>query len=316
MRSAWDVIGAPSSAGAHTPGVEQAPTAVRAAGLVALLGKAGDVVDRGDVPGVRWAPDRARPTAQNADQVARVAVDVAREVERSLRSGRQPLVIGGDCTVTLGLVIGCRAAGAPAGIVYIDGGPDLYTPATRPNGNLDAMGLAHLLALPGTVPEIAALGGNAPMLHPNEVVAFGDSLPPGDHEYDLVAALGITHVGAAEVHHDPTAAALRARATAETASAAFVVHFDVDVLDFREMPLADVPEPAGITLEAAVTALNVLVSSPAFAGLALTEINPDHLPDDQALPRFVRRLADALTTPMARPAPPPPIRRVPPSRPF
>lgn len=290
----WDVVGAPSSAGAHTPGVEQAPQALRAAGLLESLRRTAAVDDLGDVPGFRWRPDPAHPRSQNAGEVARVAADVAERVAASIGRGRTPLVLGGDCTVTIGLVAGCARSGPTTALVYVDGGPDLYTPRTRANGNLDAMGLAHMLALPGTVPELAAVGPAVPLLTPPRVVVYGDSLPAGDHERELVARLGLTYVPAAEVHADPRAAAARARAAAEDAAEAFVVHFDVDVLRFVDAPLADVPEPDGLSLDEAATTLATLVASPRFAGLSVTEINPDHLPDTTTLPRFTRALTEAL----------------------
>jgi arginase len=126
------------------------------------------------------------------------------------------------------------------------------------------------------------------------VIVYGDSLPTGDHEHDLVEELHITHVPAEEVHADATAAAMRARAAAEAAAPTFVIHFDVDVLSFVEAPLADVPEPFGLTLAEASTTLSTLAASPSFVGLTVTEINPDHLPDQEILPRFTRMLAAAL----------------------
>jgi arginase len=282
MRRQWSLIGAPSSAGAHTPGVEKAPAALRAAGLPEALG---DVKDLGDVPGFRWRPDPSRPTAQNAPIVARVARDVAAAVAAA---PGLPLVIGGDCTVTLGLVAGTDA---PA-LVYVDGGPDLYTPRTRVNGNLDAMGLAHMLGLPGTSPEVAP-----PALTTDRVVVYGDHLPPGDPERDLIDSLGLTHVPGAEVHRGPAEAAARARAAAESAAERFVVHFDVDVLAFAGAPFADVPEPLGLSLAEAGTTLSILAASPQFAGLTITELNPDHLPEPSDLQPLVAMLATALAGP-------------------
>ena len=49
------VIGAPTSAGAFAPGQEDAPAALRAAGLVEALGAS----DRGDTPRFRWRVDHA-----------------------------------------------------------------------------------------------------------------------------------------------------------------------------------------------------------------------------------------------------------------
>jgi arginase len=296
MLNRWCLVGAPSSAGAHTPGVEQAPAALREAGLLDALRRRGvEVDDHGDVPGFRWRPDVKRPRAQNAGAVARVAEAVAEAVGVAVDHGGTPLVMGGDCTVTIGLVAGYARTGTPPALVYVDGGPDLYTPETRAHGNLDAMGLAHMLALPGHVPEVAGVGPSVPLLTPERVVVYGDALPPGDHERDLVEGFGMTYVPADEVHSGVAPAARRARAAAEDAAAAFLVHFDVDVLTFVTAPLADVPEPAGLTLDEAAETLSVLVASPSFAGMTITEINPDHLPDLELLRDFCEKLAAALT---------------------
>jgi arginase len=288
------VVGVPSSAGAHTPGLEKAPAAVRAAGLVELLRSAGAVVeDYGDVAGSRWRPDPERPRAQNASEVVRVAAATATAVERVLADARVPLVVGGDCTVTVGVVAGFARSGARPALLYVDGGPDLYTPRTRANGNLDATGLAHLLALPGHLPELGGIGPYVPMLTPAEVLVYGHSLPEAAHEHRLLTQLGIRHLPLEEVRRDPTAAALRARTWAESTAAAFLVHLDVDVLQFAGAPLADVPEPFGLTLHELALSLAACTASTHFAGLVLTEINPDHVPDPATLRHFLATLIGA-----------------------
>jgi len=297
MDERWGLLGVPSSAGAHTPGLEKGPAAIRAAGLASLL--AGGVHDHGDVPGFRWRADLARPTAKNADAVARVASDTAAGVERILAAGQLPIVIGGDCSITVGVVAGFVRAGVGPALLYVDGGPDLYTPDTRANGNLDSMGVAHLLAIPGHVPSIAGIGPMVPLLTAASVVSYGHALPAVDVELDLLEQLGITHVHADEVHADPMRAAERARAAIEVAADRFVVHCDVDVLSFADTPLADVPdsggEPIGLRLPELAASLSVFASSPRFAGLVLTEVNPDHAPEPDVLPHFVATLAKSLT---------------------
>ena len=60
------VIGVPTSAGAFAPGQEEAPAALRAAGLIEALVRAGLVVrDDGDCATWRWRPDRENRRAQN-----------------------------------------------------------------------------------------------------------------------------------------------------------------------------------------------------------------------------------------------------------
>src|SRR5260370_8198544 len=65
-RMRFGLIGVPSSAGAHGPGQEKAPSALRKAGLLGALREAGlELEDLGDLPVVRFGPDvanRKRPT--------------------------------------------------------------------------------------------------------------------------------------------------------------------------------------------------------------------------------------------------------------
>ena len=113
------------------------------------------------------------------------------------------------------------------------------------------MGLAHMLGLHGTSPAVAAVGGDPPMLTPDRVVVYGDHLPPGDPERDLVDSLGLTYVPGSEVHAGAARAAARARAAAENAAETFVVHFDVDVLAFAGAPFAGDAEQLGLRLKSA-----------------------------------------------------------------
>src|SRR5260370_30325142 len=54
----FGLIGVPSSAGAHGPGQEKAPSALRKAGLLGALREAGlDLEELGDLPVVRFGPD-------------------------------------------------------------------------------------------------------------------------------------------------------------------------------------------------------------------------------------------------------------------
>jgi hypothetical protein len=90
----------------------------------------------------------------------------------------------------------------------------------------------------------------------------------------------------------------RARHAMEELRAPFVVHCDVDVLSFADTPLADVPDsgggPIGLRLHKLAASLAGFAASPRFAGLVLTEINPDHAPDAGVLENFVAVIADAL----------------------
>jgi arginase len=101
------LVGAPSSAGAHWPDQEKAPAALRAGGLIERLRDGGlSVDDHGDLPRVRFHPDKRQRHQQNLPAVVEVTAQVADRVEATLRADQIPLVLGGDCTIEPGVLAG------------------------------------------------------------------------------------------------------------------------------------------------------------------------------------------------------------------
>jgi arginase len=300
MTGRLDVIGAPSSAGAYAPGQERAPEALRAAGLLASLDERGiAVVDRGDVPGFRWRVDRANPRAMNVEVVAGVARDVADQVAEGLEEGAAILVLGGDCTVELGTVAGAsRDAGdaGEIGLIYVDLDTDLNTPASVDDGALDWMGLAHLLGLAGTAPILAGVGPRVPLLRPDQVLLFADNNSTA-FERGIIEEQGIAEVRLAQMAADPSAAALEVVNDWARRFGCLLVHVDVDVLDYLDMPIAEeMRRNQGLQFAQLVAALKVLVAAPNWAALTICEVNPDHGElDGSTLRTFNEALADVLS---------------------
>jgi arginase len=289
------LVGVPSSAGAHWPGQEKAPRALRDAGLVKRLESVGcGVVDRGDLPRARFRPDKEHRRPQNLAAVVEVARSVAERVESALRGGEIPLVIGGDCTIELGVLSGFLRAGRDPALLYFDGGVDLRTPATNPTGILDSMGVAHMVGEPGSAEELARIGPRSPLMEDERIVFFG--YEPNPPEIGVLERRSMPCYPAEVVRGGPEEAAAEALALVEGAAEVFVVHFDVDVIDFVDFPVADVPQHnAGLTFEEAIACLGVFASSPKFAGITITEFNPDHADEAGDLAAaFVREVAAAL----------------------
>jgi arginase len=296
-------LGVPSSAGARTPGQEKGPAAVRAAGLLELLIQNGlDVRDHGDLPVFRWRPDSTTRSPQNLAAVVSTATLVAETIEEMVRAGELPLVVGGDCTITVGVVTGMLRAGLDPSLLYIDGGVDLYVPATQPGGHMDSMGVAHLIGEPGSAPDLAGLGPTTPMLEAGKVMFFGQSAVSvrpsedlGDVEGLVFSRHGFRSYPIEVVTGRAAEAAAEARRAIEFDDGPFLAHFDVDVLDFLDCPLADQPEDRGLLLDEAMESLGVFAGSSQFGGIVLTEINPDHADGDgTSLRRFVEGVAGAL----------------------
>jgi len=298
MKQTIALIGVPSSAGAHWPGQEKAPAYLREAGLVSRLEEAKlEVVDLGDLPLVRFQPDREHRTGQNLGRVVEVCQHVADQVDLALGQGALPLVIGGDCSLSLGVVAGFVRHRQDFSLLYFDGHVDLNTPATSPSGIFDSMGMAHMLAEPGTAQELSHLGARYPLLSKDQIFLFGYN--PGELnpvEEEALARHRLQGLPLPKVQGRAEQAARQAVKFLEGRGERFLLHFDVDVIDFMDFPVVDVPQfNQGLTFQEAMDCLAVFAASPSFGGLTVTEFNPDHADEEGALARtFVKRLANSL----------------------
>ncbi|WP_164547139.1 MULTISPECIES: arginase family protein [unclassified Mesorhizobium] len=289
-----NIIGAATSAGAYSPGQEQAPAAFRRHGLAEALASRGrTITDDGDVASFRWRPDPSRPQAMNLEAVRDACDLVASHVATAIAAQEDVLVLGGDCTVELGTVAGANAAGARIGLVYIDFDTDLNTPDTS-DGALDWTGVAHLLDIPGCEPALARLGPTHPMLVPRQLLYFGVENITAP-EAITMRDYAIEAISREEALSDIDAAATRAAEWAARFDCV-LIHFDVDVLSFVDFPIAEnVRRCDGLKLEQAAFVLKRLTALPRWRGLTITEVNPAHAPDEStAFKRLNEVLADAL----------------------
>jgi arginase len=290
MVRAVSVIGAPTSAGAHSGGQERAPAALRGTGLIARLERAGiDVSDDGDISAWRWSPDRLHPMAQNLEKVLSAIHEVAAKVESARRQQRFSLVLGGDCTVELGTVLGFLNVGARVGLLYFDMHADMNVPSSVSTGALDWMGVAHLLGCAGAEPELAAVA----RLTPEQVVVLGHRVDQARaFEMDQIARLGVRTVPIEDVATSPAQAAKRALSLFDDRVDTLAVHFDVDVIDFTDAPLSEhTGRNIGLTQGVAFSALTEMLADPRVYSLTITELNPDHGELDGST---IRKFTDAL----------------------
>lgn len=127
-----NVLGVPSSAASYAPGQEQAPRALREAGLLDALTESGwQVKDAGDLTLQVWQPDRTYPFAQNLTDASESLRELTAAVATLRPEHEQLLVLGGNCTVALGVCAGFQATGVEPSLLYIDRHFDLNTPRAR-----------------------------------------------------------------------------------------------------------------------------------------------------------------------------------------
>ena len=292
-------IGVPSSAGAHYPGQEKTPAALREAGIEDRLSMAGiSFIDYGDLPLVNCRVDPKTTHAERVADVQGVGERVANSVEKIVTARQTPLVIGGDCTITIGAVAGFVRSEPDLALLYMDGGLDAVTAPAYRLGRLDSTGLAQLVAEPGCESTLSKMGSRYPLMAGRNIVPFGYA--PGEPpaaEQEFLARHGICGYPVSMVSRQTVLAAMEARSRLESQAGHFLVHFDVDVIDFLDFPAADVLQPKpGLKFAEVFAALRAFCLSAKFGGLIVTEFNPDH---DDKNGTLAKRLTDALAQALA-----------------
>ena len=279
------LLSAPSNLGLRppepsaVPGTGKAPEALREAGLHARLIAAG-AEDAGVVIAGRYRDVVEPGHVRNEEALLDHARRLAGRIRLALDAGRAPLVLGGDCSLVIG--VGAALAGTDAGLVYIDGHTDFRHPGH--DGPAHAVGGEALAAAIGLhFPAIADLGGRGPSFAASRAVQVGAR--DDDADLDLVRSSIADVVTASQVARDAHAAAQRAIAPARSG---FWLHVDVDVLDPAVMPAVDSPDPGGLTVAQLVPLLREL--APQAIGADVCIFDPDLDPDG----RYARLLADVV----------------------
>jgi len=295
------IVGAPSSIGirpydsGETRQLDQAPRVWRELGVVQRLRAA----DLGDVipPAYR---DYVRPSGRprNEAEVAAYSRTLGERVQAATSDRRFAVVLGGDCSIVLGCLLGARrSAQESMGLVYVDAHADFGTPEESRTGSVASMCLALAVGRGDT--PLARLAGNEPLVQSRNVVLIGrrDAAEPW-YGHAALAASPIL---------DISGAALRERGVADVAAAAlrrltlpgpregmreFWIHLDADVINPTLMPAVDSPTPGGPTMNQLLQLLTPLVHHPQALGLEITIYDPGLDPDRSCAARLVSLLED------------------------
>ncbi len=284
------LIEGPTSAGAYAPGQEDGPRALLDAGLREALEAVGVTVRiGGQASPFRWRPDPESPSAANAGAVIDRASQVASLV-RSVPAGDTILVLGGDCTVGVGTVAGLLHSSERLGLVYVDRHADLNVPGSTVDGALDWMGVAHMLDIDGAVEGLAALAGQRPMLSAGQISFLGLG-PHTDFEAAVIADRRLPVVDVRSAVSDPISG-VRTALSPLAACDNLAVHFDVDLVDFLDAPLAEnTDRGTAPSLRTCGEILSTLLRDKRVRALTVTEFNPHHGSQDRDT---TQRLAQVL----------------------
>ena len=283
----FSIIEAPSVLGLFPKGVETLPQALLHAGLAEGLGAR----HAGRVEPPPYEHKRDPDTGiLNPRGIAAYSVALAGGVSGVLDQGRFPVVLGGDCSILLGCLLGLKRR-RPPGLLFLDGHADFYQPEKEPNGEVASMELGFAT---GRGPAIVAdIEGRGPLVRDEDVVVFGrrDGADAEAHGSQRIEETAIEVIDLAAVREAGVGAAAAARAVARLSPVVggFWVHLDADVLDDAIMPAVDYRMPGGLSWDELAVILRAAVTGGAV-GIDVTIFNP-RLDGDGSIARAV---ADVL----------------------
>ena len=287
MRKPLTILEAPLDCSGTGRGEERAPAALLDAGLGELLGAG--------TAGVADAliRDSARdPTTGvvGAVEIRRAAASIAAGAEQILEAGELPVVVGGDCTLLLGVF---DAVEAGCGLWFVDGHADFYDGASSPTGEAADMDLAILT---GHGPAGWYGDADAP-LDPRSVFVLGhrpDELGADTAHENARVDSAIRARTTAQVR-DRGAAATGAEARAALGDRPAWLHIDLDVVDETALPAVTYPQPLGLGWDELISLARPLAAAPNLLGVSIADFNPDRDAEGIHAERTVEAIASILS---------------------
>ena len=285
----WILVGAPLDCSGTNRGEARAPQALREAGLAEKLGGK----DAGDADATMQDPSRDANTGViGFEQVAKASSEIRSAVAAVLDGGEKPLVVGGDCTILVGVLAAVKEKLGRVGLAFVDGHVDYFEGDTSPSGEAADMDLAFVTGYGPS--ELVNLSGRLPIAHPGDVVVMGHRADPDDEESRREVELVDERIQLVEARAirrgDPERLGRYVAERLEAQAGRFWVHFDVDVFDEEEMPAVTYPQPNGLDWDQLGALLRPLASSPALVGLSVA----DFVPDKDSDGHHARRLVDLV----------------------
>ena len=297
------LIGVPFDSAGTATGVARAPAALRAAGLLEALKKAGSaVVDMGDIQLTPGDADRDPASGIIAPEALLAMVHCLEDaVSAAIASGAAPLVVGGDCPVLLGCLAAIREE--PVGLLFVDGHEDAWPPHRSTTGEAADMELGLLLGRSvGDLPD--DLRSALPRIQPERVVVVGARDQQELADAGVESVEGVLDVIRTEGLTQAAIETLVAeRIDRLDALGRWWLHVDLDVLSTVSLSAVDYRQDGGMDWPTLAALTHRALGARAVTGWTVTIYNPDLDPDGrqaEAIVRYIARAASVLGPPAPR----------------
>ncbi len=273
------ILEMPLDFGANRHGSDMGPSAIRLAGLRERLSRLDHKTEKYFSP-LNISPqeyaDEGDPRAKYSVPIVTACGQLAGEVEKALRCGAFPLVLGGDHSIVLGTLAGLSSAlkeqRKRLGVLYVDAHGDFNTADTSPSGNIHGMCMAASCGY--GMKELTELYAPGRKVDPANVCYIGvRDLDPA--EKLLMKQAGVTVITMTDIDRMGFSVALRMVLDffRERVDAVHV-SFDMDVIDPMFAPGVGIPLPGGLNYREALLLMEEMARTGLVCSAEIVEVNP------------------------------------------
>lgn len=268
------MIKAPSILGLRPTGVEQLADTLLHDGLNAYVGPQTPLVEVSDLNHL-YSTHRDDAGMINAWPLHDFSLRLKTAVTEVLAQGHFPVVLGGDCSILLGILPAMKAMGT-YGLVTLDAHADFYSPSQSITGEAADMDVALVT---GRGPEMLInIDGLGPYVEDAHVIHLGQRDEAETIQYGAaqIAQTAILCFGLDEIRSQgiETATEEILAAAESTGVEGFWLHLDTDVLHDEDNPAVDYRLPDGLRLGECEYLTGTLLQSGYISGLSIAIYNP------------------------------------------
>lgn len=270
-----EIISAPSILGLKPTGVEDLGESLLASGLAENL-RSGHPVVHVPTFNTLYSDNRDQETnCLNAKPIRDFSLTLGKAVSNTINRERFAFVLGGDCSILLGIMSGLKAKGT-YGIIFLDAHADFYEPEKSITGEVADMDLAIIT---GRGPKILTNINNLqPYAKDENVIHIGQRDRKETKKYgsrdirettikcfsladiekkgmNIILTKVLQHIDRLEVE-------------------GFWIHFDTDVLSDEINPAVDYRLPGGLLFEQVEQLIRSLLLTGRMVGINVTIFNP------------------------------------------
>lgn len=290
------LIKAPSILGLRPTGVERLADTLLQEGLGTFATPRSPVLTVDDLNHL-YSTRRDQTGIINAEPLRIFSLRLKQTMAHVVAGERFPLVLGGDCSILLGILPALKARGV-CGLITLDAHADFYAPAESVTGEAADMDIALVTGRgPKLLTDIDGLG---PYVQDAHVIHLGQR----DEEETLlygssqISQTAILRYGADAIHHDGVEFILgRILASMKNMPIeGFWLHLDADVLHDDENPAVDYRLPGGLRMAECTYLLQALVQSGTVRGMSVSIYNPKLDPGRRVAKTLANMIKAALAS--------------------